>query len=271
MCRNLGVSRSGYHAWKARPQSESAQRNNALLHEVEKIIQFSNSALGYRQITKQLLDLGISVSKNRVQRLLQRQGYRAIMCRKVLRHKKGLKQSAPVQNLLNRAFQPEKVNQVWASDITQIRCREGWLYVCVVMDLHSRAIIGMAQSKRNDAGLVVNALLQAQKTSGLSRLDKTLFHSDQGSQYCSLEVRQWLVRRGATISQSRKGNCWDNACVESFFSLMKQQWLYPVGITIMKKMKRLVSSYIGKFYNCWRIHGSIGQTPMACYSLAVTK
>ena len=112
MCRNLGVSRSGYHAWKARPQSESAQRNNALLHEIEKIIQFSNSALGYRQITKQLLDLGISVSKNRVQRLLQRQGYRAIMCRKVLRHKKGLKQSVPVQNLLNRAFQPEKVNQV---------------------------------------------------------------------------------------------------------------------------------------------------------------
>lgn len=268
MCRNLDVSRSGYHAWKTRPKSESAKRNHALLHEIEKIIQFSKSAVGYRQIAKQLSDLGICASKNRVQRLLQRQGYRAIMCRKVL---KGAKQSAPVQNLLNRAFQPEKVNQVWASDITQIRCREGWLYICVVMDLHSRAIIGMAQNKRNDAGLVVNALLKAQKTSGLDSLENTLFHSDQGSQYCSFEVRKWLVNRGATFSQSRKGNCWDNACVESFFSLMKQQWLYPVGVTMMEKMKRLVSDYIGKLYNCWRIHGSIGQTPMACYSLAVTK
>lgn len=268
MCRVFGVSRSGYQAWKNRQISKREQANKDLWPRIEQIIQRSKEALGYRQITVQLAQEGIKVSPNRVQRLLQRVGYRAVMSRRLRKRYKEDKFSVAVDNLLDRQFRPEKRDQVWASDITQIRCQEGWLYICVIMDLHSRAIIGWSQGRSPDAVLVQKALERAKLFSGLKNLDGVLFHSDQGSQYCSYRVRRWLTVRGATLSQSRRGNCWDNACVESFFSLMKLQWVYPAGMTTLKAMKKLVREYVNDFYNNWRVHGTVKQVPMDCYTMA---
>lgn len=212
--------------------------------------------------------MGERVSQGRVQRLLQKAGYRAVMARKRFVRPKPGKRELAVPNLLDREFYPDRANAVWVSDITQVHCQEGWLYVCVVIDLYSRAVIGCSTGSVVDAQLVTRALVAAQRCSGLKKLDQVLFHSDQGSQYSSQRVRQWLTDRGATISQSRRGNCWDNACAESFFSLMKQQWIAPAGLQGYTTMKQLVKSYVNSFYNTWRIHGTSNEVPMVRYLCA---
>ena len=265
----LNVSKSGFYDWLNRKPSQRSQERRQLWSKIEGMIQLSKGAIGYRQITKQLHEEGVVVSKGRVQRLLQQQRYRAVMSSRRYRRPKAGDSTLAVANLLDRQFNPTRANEVWVSDITQIRCREGWLYVCVIIDLYSRAVIGQSMGKMVDAKLVKRALVSAKRFSGLSTLHQVLFHSDQGSQYSSVAIRGWLTRQGATISQSRRGNCWDNACAESFFSLMKQQWIYPAGMMVMNQMKRLVQSYISNFYNTWRVHGTLNQVPMLCYKAAV--
>jgi putative transposase len=266
-CRILGVSRSGFYAWRHRAQSPREQANQHLWQKIEAVIQRSGSGFGYRQITKQVVDEGVSVSKNRVQRLLQQHQYRAVMTRKYRMIRRG-SVLATFPNLLNRQFNPGRPNVAWASDITQIHCQEGWLYLCVVMDLHSRAVIGYSVDRAANTSLVQRALEDAWQTSGLTRLNGLLFHSDRGVQYTSFETQHWLVERGAVISLSRTGNCWDNAVVESFFSLMKQQWLYPIGVVKQKKMRKRINHYIDQVYNHWRIHGTRNQVPMMSYRQA---
>ena len=207
---------------------------------------------------------GFGVSKNRVQRLLQRIQYRAVMSRKRKRYPKTSSINAR-PNLLDRQFLPEQPNEVWASDITQVYCNEGWLYVCVVIDLFSRAVIGYSQGRRATTDLVMRAYRNAKSTSGLKRLDGVLCHSDQGAQYKSDLLVRWLNNQGATISMSRKGNCWDNACVESFFSLMKKQWLHPQGVQPLSYMRNRVTNYIDNIYNQWRVHGTHGEVPLVRY------
>ena len=253
-----------------RGPSERELSNQALWELIHELIVRSKEALGYRQVYKQLRQDRVQASQNRVQRLLQQAHYRAIMARKPRRKKAVASQLALlIGNLLNRQFEVEQVNQVWVSDITQIDCQEGWLYVCVVLDLYSRAVIGFSLGTQSDTRLVLDALLEARQVSQLSRLDGLLFHSDQGVQYRSEVVQSWLNRQGATLSYSRKGNCWDNACSESFFSLMKQQWVTPAGLQSRKNMSQLVTEYIQQFYNTWRIHGTTNEVPMDRYLMAI--
>ena len=266
----MKVSRSGFYAWTNRGPSLQERSNQALWLLIRALITQAKEAIGYRQVYKQLRNMHILVSINRVQRLLQKARYRAIMARKPRRNKAVMSQLALlIGNLLNRQFDVERANQVWVSDITQIDCQEGWLYVCIILDLYSRAVIGFSLGTQADTGLVLDALQEARQVSQLSRLDGLLFHSDQGVQYRSEAVQSWLNRQGATLSYSRKGNCWDNACSESFFSLMKQQWITPAGCLTRKSMSQLVTEYIQQFYNTWRVHGTTNEVPMDRYLMAM--
>ncbi|WP_226960845.1 IS3 family transposase [Thalassotalea sp. LPB0316] len=264
LCKLLDVSSSGFYAYFKRGTSKRDASNAELLRAIDKIIQISEGAFGYRQIHEQLLAEGYQASPNRVQRLLQAQHYRAVMSRKQKRYPK-VSRINTRPNLLNREFLPKSVNQVWATDITQVYCREGWLYVCVIIDLYSRAVLGYSQGRAATSDLVKKAYLNAKRFSKLSNLNGVLCHSDQGSQYKSDLIVRWLNAQGAIISMSRKGNCWDNACVESFFSLMKQQWLHPQGVQPLKYMSQRVTGYIENIYNRFRVHGTHGEVPLARY------
>lgn len=266
MCRIFDVSKSGFYSWRTRPLSRQARRRHDIWQLIVEILQRFRHGIGYRQVAKQLRNARYAISNGRVQRLLQQHGYRAIAARKVRRLK-----STPVHkfipNLLNRQFNVTKANQVWVSDITQVPSKDGWLYLCTINDLGSRAIVGHSMGRSPDALLVKRALEAAKKCAGKANLDGLLFHSDQGVQYTCYQTQQWLTAQGATLSLSRRGNCWDNACAESFFSLLKQQWLKAVSPqTEMRKLKGLIAYYIDKIYNRSRIHGYHNQIPMNYYA-----
>lgn len=163
----------------------------------------------------------------------------------------------PAFNLLDRKFSVSRPNRVWTSDITQVRCREGWQYLCVVLDLYSRKVISWSTSRINNAELVVRSLKKAWKrrTPDGSQL---MFHSDQGVQYTSEMTMRWLYKRGITISMSRKGNCWDNACSESFFAQYKKEWISCLGQLSREEMTMQSRLYIDGYYNPIRRHGTLG-------------
>jgi len=170
-------------------------------------------------------------------------------------------------NLLNREFTVTEANRVWVSDITQVRCQEGWLYVAVVLDLYSRRIVGWAAGAMNTSELVLQALTRAWRVRQPQGRN-LLFHSDQGSQYRSEEVMAWLTRKQVTISMSRRGNCWDNACAESFFALLKKEWLHRLEELPRQEMLVETRYYIEEYYNVVRRHGTIGSVAPAAYEMA---
>lgn len=266
MCEVLGVSKAGFYRWRKRPPSPRQQANESLqaflLHEAEAQMGIP----GYRKLWEAAVAVGYACSKNRVQRLLQRAGYRSCCALKpgYRRPDAGL----PVlPNLLNRAFDVSEPNRVWVSDITQLRCEEGWLYQVIIMDLYGRRVIGKASGAQNTADLVLQALKQAWKASRPVG-KRLLFHSDQGCQYRSEEVMGWLTRRGVTLSMSRIGNCWDNACAESFFARMKQEWTRRLGIISRQEMAAEIDYYIDDYYNTVRRHGTLGGKAPSNYVLA---
>ena len=263
MCEVLEVSRSGFYRWLGRTPSARERRNQTLLGFLLGAAKTHFRTPGYRKLWKLAVDAGFACSQNRVQRLLQAAGYRSIRsCRPGYQKPRPGMPTLP--NLLNRAFQTKRPDQVWVSDITQIRCQEGWLYVAIVMDLCSRRIVGWASGPQNDSWLVLRALKGAWK----QRRPKTgnrLFHSDQGAQYRSEEVMRWLTQHGFTLSMSRRGNCWDNACAESFFAQMKQEWIRPLGLLRRPEMQAEVTDYIEGFYNPVRLHGTLGGVPPSVF------
>lgn len=262
MCEVLHVSRAGFYRWLAGCQSVRHRANESLLAFLLRRAQELEGIPGYRKLWLEAVAGGYDCSKNRVQRLLQGAGYRAsVACRP------GYSKPDPgmpvLPNLLNREFSVAAANRVWVSDITQIRCDEGWLYIAIVLDLYSRRVVGWSASGVNNALLVTEALQQAwrqRKPEG----GKLLFHSDQGSQYRSENVMGWLTKRQVTISMSRPGNCWDNACAESFFALLKKEWTHRLGIIPRDGMKAEVRYYTEVYYPILRRHGTLGgMTPMA--------
>ncbi|GAB3039910.1 hypothetical protein GCM10027098_42530 [Bowmanella dokdonensis] len=262
MCEVLGVSTAGYYRWRSRAPSEREQVNQTLLAFLLEAARREKGIPGYRKLWKAAVDHGFDCSKNRVQRLLQTVGYRSCGATKPGYHKP--KPGMPVlPNLLNREFTVHQRNLVWTSDITQVRCEEGWLYIAVVLDLYSRTVVGWAASCLNSAELVRCALQsawQSRKPNG----SQLLFHSDQGCQYRSEQVMSWLHQRQVTISMSRKGNCWDNACMESFFAQMKKEWLSSQSIQTREETQLQAKWYIEEYYNTVRRHGTLGGvSPMA--------
>lgn len=260
MCKVLKVSRSGYYAWLRHPESKRKQDDKVILQEISAIYQESHRTYGSPRIYRELKRRGRNHGKKRIARLMRKDGLRAKTKRK-FKMTTDSKHNLPVApNLLNREFTPQEPNQVWASDITYIWTTEGWLYLAVVMDLFSRAILGWSMSERMTRSLVIDAFIMAVKRyhppPGL------LHHSDRGSQYASADYQVVLKQYGAICSMSRKGNCWDNAPVESFFSTLKKEHVFHCDYRYRTQARQSIFAYIEQFYNRKRIHSAIGyKTP----------
>jgi len=222
MCQTLSVSESGYYAWKRRPLSHRAQADQRIASHIQQVHQASHQIYGSRRIQAELAEQGVACSRKRVVRLMQQQGIRA---RRRRRHTTttASQHSDPVApNLLNREFSADAPNAKWVTDITGVWTAEGWLSVAVVLDLFSRLVVGWAMAAHRDAELVELArplaLVRRHPEAGL------LHHSDRGSQYTSGSYQALLAQRGIQVSMSGKGDCYDNAAMESFFSSLKGEW-----------------------------------------------
>jgi transposase InsO family protein len=256
MCRQLEVSRSGYYAWSERPPSARASKDVELGALVLDIHLESQKRYGSPRVHKQLLAEGVRVSRKRVRRLMRDKG---LVARKkprfvVTTDSKHELPTAP--NVLARNFEQPELDRAWVTDITYLATAEGWLYLAVIIDLCSRRVVGWATSGSLERQLCIDALRSALQTRrpppGL------IHHSDRGTQYASADYRQMLQQHGIVCSMSRRGNCWDNAVAESFFSTLKTELIGDRVYATHDQARLAVFEYIEGFYNRKRLHSSIG-------------
>jgi putative transposase len=256
MCGALKVSTRGYYSWRRRPESRRRSEDRLLLGEVRVSYERSKRVYGSPRVRKDLLALGHRCSEKRVARLMRENSLVAVQRRR-FRHTTQSAHGFPTQaNLLARDFAAQTANQIWLADITYIATEEGWLYLAVLMDLYSRRIVGWNTADRIDRSLTVTALESAlrdrQPRPGL------IHHSDRGSQYASYEYQQRLTAAGAVSSMSRKGNCYDNAPMESFFSTLKRERVHRRRYWTREEASQDLGDYIDVFYNRHRRHSQIG-------------
>ncbi len=256
MARVLEVSRGGYYAWRSREASKRAEEDKALVAEIRDIQEnVAKYRYGSPRVTEELGRRGHNVGHNRVARLMRANGLNARPRKKFrVTTISGHKHEAAA-NVVDREFRPQRPNQVWASDATYIATAEGWLYLFVIIDLYSRRVVGWAMSKSLGTTTLLQALWMAVARRGAP--EGLVFHSDRGVQYASGRFRNVLRRKRFIQSMSRKGNCWDNACVESFFKSLKSEL---IGTTIYESRKaatQAVFEYIEVFYNRIRLHSTL--------------
>jgi len=254
----LNVTRSGFYAW-LRSQNQNSPRKQAqqeLDAAVAECFRQSKGRYGAERLQVDLSELGRNHDIKTIRASMKRQGLipKAAQRFKVTTDSNHTKPVAP--NLLDQDFSAECPNQKWAGDITYLYTSEGWLYLAVIIDLHSRAVIGWSMSERMTAKLVNDALLMALWQRKFP--EGVIVHSDQGSQYASDLYRGTLADHGLIQSMSRKGNCWDNACVESFFHSMKVEALIEEPLVNRKEMRQRVFEYIEVDYNRTRRHSALG-------------
>jgi transposase InsO family protein len=263
MCRALAVSPAGYYAWRSRPESHRAVSARTLLSAIRVIHQESRETYGSPSIWDALLKQGHGVGEHRVARLMRQHGIRAKTVKKWRATTQSQHRFPVAANTLNRQFTVEYPNRVWAGDLTYIWTAEGWLYLAVLLDLYSRAVIGWAMGVRLTVDLAERALTMAlanrTPTAGL------LHHSDRGSQYAATSYQQLLATHGITTSMSRTGNCWDNACVESFFGTLKRELVYHRHYATREDATQDIFEYIEVFYNRKRRHSTLGYDSPAEY------
>jgi putative transposase len=256
MCEQLAVSRSGFYAWKERPESARQQQDEQLAEEVAQVHQESRGTYGSPRVHAEMRARGRKVSRKRVARLMKKQKLAARKKRRSVRTTDSNHAHPVAPNVLERDFSPDKPNSTWATDITYVWTGEGWLYLAVVLDLFSRLVVGWSMSEHIDTKLVLGALEMALE--GRQPPQGLIHHSDRGSQYASAEYRQALASRGIQCSMSRKGNCWDNAVVESFFSSLKMELVYLTDFVTRHQARSALFEYIEVFYNRRRRHSSLG-------------
>ena len=261
LCKILQVTRNGFYAWLKRPESEHRRRDRQLTVKVKAFHKASRGTYGSPRIYDDLKGEGEPVSRKRVARIMRENG---VTGQPKPRRKKTTdsNHNLPVaENLLNREFSVVAPDQVWASDLTYIRTWEGWLYLAVVIDLYSRRVIGWAIADHMRTELVLDALKMA---IGLRNPEPGLIHhSDRGSQYASHEYQRTLKAHGMLCSMSRKGDCWDNAVVESFFGSFKDDLIYRFSWPTKSRAKKAIAEYIACFYNSRRRHSFLGNvSPM---------
>lgn len=255
MCECLGVSRSGYYAYLNHQPSNRALSNNQLDKKIKEIYMAHKKRYGAPRITKELLAKGVACSHTRVERRMQAMGLYAIAKKKFKVTTDSNHKSPVFDNVLNRDFTTTAINQKWVSDITYIPTTEGWLYLAVVIDIHSRAIIGWAMSNRMKKQLVCDALTMALFKRKFPK--NIIVHSDRGSQYCSYKYRNIINTNKLTGSMSRRGNCWDNAIAESFFHTLKVELVQENNYVTRYLAKQSIFQYIEGYYNLKRMHSAI--------------
>ena len=262
----LSVSSSGYYAWRGRPESARARQDRELLGEIEALHAETRQSYGSPRIHKALKARGFSCGENRIARLMQLHEIKAKKPRSYKRTTDSNHAMAVAENVLDRHFSPDHPDQVWASDITYISTREGWLYLAVVMDLYSRRIVGWSMQPRLRRDLVLDALKMALR--GRRPAQGLLHHSDRGSQYASVDYQGLLDDWGIVCSMSRRGNCWDNAPVESFFASLKREWVPAQSYRTRAEAQSDIFEYLEIWYNRRRLHSSLGYVSPVQYEEA---
>ncbi len=267
LCRIVDVTPRGYRAWRGRPASRRQREDMVLLAHIREQYRLSLNSYGRPRMTEELKEIGLSVGHRRVGRLMRQNGISVVRTRKHKvttdsNHKFNI---AP--NLLNRNFEADRPNQKWVVDISYIWTREGWLYLAVVLDLHSRRVIGWAVSNRMKRDLAIRALNMA---IALRRpLKGCIHHSDRGSQYCSHDYQKILRLHGFKVSMSGKGNCYDNAAMETFFKTIKAELIWRHSWQTRRAVEIAIFQYINGFYNPRRRHSALGwKSPLAFERIA---
>lgn len=256
MCQILEVSRSGYYAFLKHPESARSKRQKEVLEHIRRIHKESHEIYGAPTITMELKYQGIHVSRGMVARLMKKHGIKS-RTRKKYKATTDSNHTLPVaENILNREFHADHPNKKWVSDITYIWTDEGWLYLAGILDLYDGAIVGWSLDTRMTQALVIDALTEA----CISRKPGPglILHSDRGSQYCSAKYQKEIYRKNFICSMSRKGNCWDNASMESFWGKLKTEWVYWKRYRTRDEAKQSIFEYIELFYNRKRLRSVNG-------------
>ena len=256
LCLLAGVSRSGYYGWLNRGESARDRVNRSLLVGITAAFHESHQTYGAIRIQRELKDQGITCDKKRVARLMQKSGLRSVHRRKYRPQTTQSKHSLSLaKNIVAQDFEAISVNQKWGGDITYVPTAQGWLYVSILLDFHSRKVVGLATGSSLHAELCCRALKQAcvlrQPPAEL------IHHSDRGVQYASQAYRDVLQEYQLTQSMSRKGNCYDNAMVESFFHTLKVELTHRKRYQTRNEARRDIENYVYNFYNARRRHSSL--------------
>ena len=263
MCDVLQVSTSGYYSRPGHKPSAQRQRREHIAQAAARFYFESERIYGYRKIYEDLRQANIDCCRETVRRIMKQIGLFSRVKRKFVHTTDSDHGIAVAQNLLDRDFTAAAVNKKWAADITYIPTEQGWLYLAAVMDLYSRRIIGWAMSEHIDSDLVTSALQMA--ISQRKPQTGLLHHSDLGSQYASDDFQDLLEDNGIVCSMSRKGDCWDNACMESFFGSLKTEWVRDKKYSSFEEAKKDIFKYVEIFYNRRRRHASLGYLSPAAY------
>jgi putative transposase len=263
MCRILDVSESGYYAWCQREPSQRQRENEQLTEQIATAFQQGRGVYGSPRVHAELQAQGIDCGKHRVARLMRQAGLRAVqkqrrICTTDSRHGDPI---AP--NLLQRDFTARAPNRKWLTDLTAVWTAEGWLYLAVILDVYSRLVVGWAMASHREESLVEAALWMA-----LGRrkpVEELMHHSDRGSQYTSLAYQAALAQFPIQVSMSRKGDCYDNAMMESFFSSLKTECVHRHTYQSRAEAKQSIFEWIEVFYNRQRRHSSLGYLSPVVY------
>jgi len=243
---------------KKRGKSNRELENEMILEKIKKIhYDKKRETYGAFNLKAELEKDSIKASVNRIRRIMKKNDIKAVVRRKKFRYPKDTKSNQPVaDNIINRNFTAKKENEKHVSDITYIHTRQGWLYLCIILDLYSRRVVGWSMDKNMKTELVLSALEMSIKLRGINK--GLIFHSDRGSQYRSNDFVKRLKKLEFVQSMSRKGNCWDNACAESFFKTLKSDLFYGRSIKDYDEAKSCIFEYIEVTYNKERRHSAIG-------------
>ena len=258
----MGVTDRGLRAWKHRPVSHRQRRDMVLLAHIREQHRLSQGSYGRPRMTEELNKLGLRVGHRRVGRLMKQNAICVVRTHKFKATTDSDHTFNIAPNLLQQDFAASQPNQKWAGDITYVWTREGWVYLAVILDLHSRPVIGWAISNRMKKDLAIPALNMA---IALRRPPRDcIHHTDRGSQYCSHDYQKVLRKHGLKASMSGKGNCYDNAAVESFFKSLKAEMIWRRNWQTRREVEVAIFEYINGFYNPRRRHSALGwKSPVA--------
>lgn len=255
LCQVLAVSRSGYYAWRRRPPSARVQANARLVERMTQLHRQMKERYGAIKLWRTLVAAGVPCGRHRVARLRRQHG---LLARRVRRFRVVIEHhqfAPPAPNRLQQVFVAPAPNRIWAGDLTAIATRAGWVYLAVILDLYSRCVIGWAMSHKPDQQVALTALQMAltrrRPRPGL------IHHSDQGATYTSGAYQRLVSQAGLVASMSRKGNCYDNAVVESFFSTLKNELVHDQDFLTREEAQAAMFEFIEVFYNRQRLHQTL--------------
>lgn len=267
MCRVLRVARSGYYAWLKRQPSPRACRRASLAAKIRRVHEQSRRTYGSPRVHAALTAEGETACVNTVASIMKRQGIAAKTRRSFVPRTTTSDHEQATANVLQRAFTPGSADERWAADITYIATNEGWLYLAAVMDVGTRRIVGWSMADHLRSELVEDALMMALARRAPER--GLLHHSDRGVQYASAKYQHLLREHGIQCSMSGKGNCWDNAAMESFWATLKTEWAHHHRYATRAAAKASLFEYIEVFYNRQRLHSSLGYMSPEAYELSL--